>query len=68
MNTYTVAFNGKTTMYEVHADGCKHLMARHLDVCSMGYIGPDGAWVKNAFEAQNEGCLAKLGPCAKKGA
>lgn len=68
MNTYLVARNEKTTLYEVHAQGCKHLIAAHLDQHHMAYIGRDGAWVKQTFEAQNEGCLAKLGPCAKKGA
>lgn len=65
-NTYLVARNQKTSLYEVHAQGCKHLMAAHLESHNVAYVAPDGEWVKRTFEAQNEGCFAKLGPCAKK--
>lgn len=66
MNTYLVAFNEKTTWNEVHAQGCKHLMAAHLDTHPMAYMAPDGEWVRKTFEAQNEGCLKKGSPSARR--
>jgi len=66
MKTFVIAFNENNTLYEIHAQGCKHLMVKKLHVTSLAYVGGDSAWVKKDFEYRNEGCLAKIGPCAKK--
>lgn len=62
--TWTIARNDKTTYYEVHADGCKHLIARHMEIMSTGLTGTSRE-VAAEFERGNDYCLAKLGPCAK---
>jgi hypothetical protein len=64
MKTWTIARNEKTSLYEIHAAGCKHLIAKHLEVMS-DYEAATGAALKETFEARNEDCFAKLGPCAK---
>jgi hypothetical protein len=65
--TWTIARNERTSLYEIHADGCRHTtMSRHLDVMVTGYYdGLTGREAKARYEADNEGCLAKLGPCAR---
>lgn len=61
---YEIAFNARTTLYEIHRAGCTHLISKHLEVTGSieATSGEDAA---RTFEAQNDGCLAKLGPCAK---
>jgi len=61
-----VAFNENTTMYEVHAKGCKHLSGKKYMVYSHVYLGGDAQWVAKNFEENNDGCLTKISPCAKK--
>src|SRR3954452_21705818 len=63
--TFTVARNERTSLYEVHLAGCRHLIAAHLDVMAGEYEAATGAAVKAEFDADNEDCVAKLGPCAK---
>ncbi len=65
MTTYRIARNSKTTLYEVHADGCKHLIAPHFDNVSSPVAGTSGQTVAADFEARNDDCYAKIGPCAK---
>lgn len=67
MATFTIARNEKTTLYEVHAKGCKHIaMSWHLDPMT-DKEAATGAEAAATYESENEGCLTKLGPCAKKG-
>jgi hypothetical protein len=63
---WTVARNDKTSFYEVHKAGCAHLNARHMEPSGQ-YAGQPGA-VADAFQAGNDGCLTRLGPCARKAA
>lgn len=62
---WTVAYNERKSTYEVHAKGCKHLMAPHLDVMHGTYQFPTGQEAALDFEAGNEDCFANLGPCAR---
>lgn len=62
---YQIAFNHKNYDYEVHAAGCKHLNAKHLETMGKETEAHSGAEVKEAFEAGNDGCYATLGPCAR---
>jgi hypothetical protein len=66
MNTYRIGFNENNTMYEVHAEGCNHSNKKHISLTHMAYLGESGAWVAQTFERENEGCLTKISPCAKK--
>lgn len=66
MSIWTIAMNDKTTMYEVHAEGCKHLMSKHL-LTMTSEEASSGAEAAEIYEASNEGCLTVLGPCAKGG-
>lgn len=65
MNAYQIAQNEKNSMYEVHVAGCKHLIASHMEICYGMYEAATGAEVVAEFNANNEGCIAKSGPCAK---
>jgi hypothetical protein len=61
---WTVACNGRTSFYEVHAAGCRHLMAAHLDIMYTAEA-ESGKAEQKRFNEGNEGCIAKLGPCAR---
>lgn len=63
--TFAIARNARTSLYEVHADGCRHLIARHLEMMTTGNAGETGQEVADEFEARNDGCFATLGPCAR---
>jgi hypothetical protein len=62
---WTIALNEKAWIYEVHAQGCFHLRAAHMDPMNGHYEG-DPRTVAADFEAANEGCGARLGACARK--
>jgi len=62
-STYTIAHNGRTSFYEVHVAGCKHLISSHLKVMS-DREAESGLVAAADFEAGNEGCISTLGPCA----
>lgn len=61
---FTIVRNQRTTLYDVHAAGCKHLMAGHLD---QGFTvqAPSGAAAGQAFQDRNDDCYTNLAPCAK---
>lgn len=74
MAAFQVAFNNRTTLYEVHVAGCRHLtmgVTGNPRTARFDYARPVEAESAKAcaadFEAGNEGCLTKLGPCARKG-
>jgi hypothetical protein len=62
--TFRIAFNEKTTLYEVHLAGCKHLISRHLVGCAT-VTAASGSEAGAHFESRNEECLTKTGPCAR---
>lgn len=62
--TWTIARDTRTSDYAIHRDGCRHLIARHLEVHVTGRTGT-AQEVADRFEAGNEGCWAVLGPCAR---
>lgn len=63
--SYSLARNASTSLYEVHKDGCQHLATGGLE--NLGTIeGSSAADALATFEAANEGCLGKLGPCVQK--
>ena len=71
MAEWSVAYNEWTTLYEVHKAGCKHLTHPKFGdgFCINTWTGESAAQIAADFEAGNEGCITKLGPCAvKKGA
>lgn len=63
--TWTTARNDKTSLYEVHADDCKHLIARHMEVMTTGNVGEPMDIAQQSAE-NNGGCVFKLGPCARR--
>lgn len=73
MAQFQVAYNNRTSYYEVHSAGCKHLAMGATGnpyTAKFDYVRPpkeaESAKAFAAeFEAGNEGCLTKLGPCAK---
>ena len=62
--TFQVARNASTSLYELHTPGCKHLIAKHMELCGTA-DGPNAAAAAAAYEAGNDGILTKLGPCAR---
>lgn len=62
MAHFKIARNNRTTLYEVHASGCKHTASARFDYFVMKR-GETGAEVAAKFEEENEGCATKLGPC-----
>lgn len=65
MAEYTIACNDRTTFYELHAPGCKHLVRRHIE--QMGeQAGDNPAVAAAAFEAANEDCRVVVANCAKR--
>jgi hypothetical protein len=64
MQDFTIARNAKTGLYEIHATGCAHLISKKFDSTSTT-TAASGADAAAAFEAANEDCYTKLGPCAK---
>jgi hypothetical protein len=65
MLKFDIAFNDSTTLYEVHAAGCRHTaMNPRLEVF-LTVEAAAGITAADMFEAVNEGCLTKLGPCAR---
>lgn len=63
---FTIARNARTSLYELHKDGCAHTIARHMEVCG-NVEGTDGDTVA-AYEADhNDGCAYTTGPCVKRG-
>ena len=64
VNTYTIAYNHKTSIYDIHRAGCRHLIAATNDVvCYENSI--NAAELAAKFERENDDCLTKLAPCAK---
>lgn len=66
MSDLTVARNDKTSLYEVHVTGCFHLQAPHMEPMYSSTDFAHPAELVADFENGNEGCYAKLGPCARK--
>jgi hypothetical protein len=64
MNRYTILRNARTTYYEVHVAGCKHQIARHMEHM-VDQEATSGAALAADSAASNDGCLYRLGPCAK---
>lgn len=64
MARFEIARNTRSTLYEVHAEGCQHLIASHLEKMST-VEAETGADAAAGFEARNDGVETKLGPCAK---
>jgi hypothetical protein len=65
MAGFAIAYNDSTSLYEVHAAGCRHTtMNARLEVM-VTVEAPTGAEAAAQFEAGNEDCLTKLGPCAR---
>ncbi len=66
MTKFDIARNDSTSLYEVHAAGCRHLaMNPRLEVVVRGCEAAAGITALDMFEAVNEGCKGKLGPCAR---
>lgn len=64
---FAIAFNERTSEYEVHLDGCKHLISSHLErMITMS--ASSGAAAAADYEDRNEGLRTRLGPCVKKAA
>jgi hypothetical protein len=62
---YTVARNIRTSYYEIHKAGCRHLgMTSKFDCWSKGR-GSTAAEAAADFEAANDDCFTKISPCAK---
>lgn len=62
---FTITRNEKTSLYEVHTAGCKHLtMSKHLTPGAT-VEAATGAEAAATFESRNDDCYTKLGPCAK---
>lgn len=70
---FQIACNEKTSYYEVHIAGCRHLAMGLSDDWrkrKFAYVNPPveagtAAAAAAEFEAGNEGCLTKLGACAR---
>ena len=62
--TWSIAYNSNTSLYEIHATGCKHLIHPKFDY-SFESDATTAAAAKSTIESGNEGCIAKFGPCAK---
>lgn len=62
--SFQVAVNERTSFYEVHKSGCKHLISGHLEPL-FETTGESGEQVARDFESRNDGCLTKLAPCAR---
>lgn len=63
MTTYNIARNPRTTIYELHADGCRHLA--RLDT-GADVTGDDPAETATAFEEANDGILVTVANCANR--
>ena len=66
MTEFSVARNAKTTLYEVHKDGCAHLKLGKFDFVSKTSAATANA-AASEFEANNDGCFSKLAPCTTGG-
>lgn len=62
---FTVARNSKSSIYEVHSDGCAHLNRPFMEVCVTGLQGESGEAVARQSANENEGCAYTTGPCVK---
>ncbi len=65
MSKFDIARNESTSLYEVHAAGCRHTAMNPRLELLVTATGASGAAVAADFEAANEGCFTKLGPCAR---
>jgi hypothetical protein len=65
MNTYAIAPNDRTTLYEVHRPGCAHLNRTDKYPFFTMWAGGTAADAAANFETANEGCFTKIAPCAK---
>lgn len=64
---FTVARNSKTSVYEVHKDGCAHLNFPFMEVMVTGVVGESGNAVAKQSSEENEGCGYTTGPCVQRG-
>lgn len=64
MPTFDIAYNGPKGLYEVHAQGCKHI-AMSLERMTT-VQAPTGEDAAAEYERDNEGIFGtKIGPCAR---
>jgi hypothetical protein len=61
---FDVAYNERKGIYEVHAQGCKHISMSLERMCTKE--GATGKEVAAAYDAENDGIEGtKVGPCAR---
>ncbi len=63
---WIVGQNSRTSLYEVHAEGCMHSIHPAF---AHGFATVEADTAEAAakdFEANNDGVLTKLGPCTKR--
>jgi hypothetical protein len=65
MTKFDIARNDSTSLYEVHAAGCRHTAINPRLETVVTVEATSGLVAADMFEAVNEGCLTKLGPCAR---
>lgn len=67
MSRWVVRFDDVTTLYEVHAEGCRHLQRKRFNGSASSLSVLDsvsGSVAAERFEAANDGCVTRLAPCA----
>ena len=67
MRWWAIRFDEVSTFYEVHADGCRHLQRKrfHGSASSLAVLDSvTGSGAAARFEAENDGCVTRLAPCA----
>jgi hypothetical protein len=64
-SAYGIAYNESTSLYEVHAAGCRHLSLNPRLEVTLTVTAVSGDAAAKSFEGGNEGCITKLGPCAR---
>ena len=66
MRHYSITRNTKTTLYEIHKIGCRHLALNHQEVMveDEPFEGTGEELAAN-FTEENEGCTSKTAPCVR---
>jgi hypothetical protein len=62
---FDILRNDRTSYYEIHVSGCRHQIAAHMEHM-VTKTAESAAALSSWFDAGNDGCLSKLGPCARK--
>lgn len=65
MTEYAMARNDRTTLYELHAPGCRHLGQRHMEWMA-DLSGDSAAATATSFEDSNEDCVVVVANCARR--